>query len=63
MEQPPIPKSTIKALARLAGIDLTDEKLEETLPLILMQHEASVRLRKLDLNDAEPSSVFVPRTG
>ena len=62
MEQPPIPRSTIQALASLAGIDLTDERLEETLPLVLMQHETSVRLRKLDLNDAEPSSVFVPRT-
>lgn len=51
----------LKAMAALAGLDMSDERLDEVLSQAQRAHEARVQLRELDLGEAESASVFAPR--
>ena len=55
-----VTKESLKAMAEMQGLDIADGVLEELVPLVRRTAEASKRLDDLDLERAEPASVFVP---
>ena len=60
MAEPRMSKESLKALAILAGLEFSDERLEELLPHLRRALEASAALNRLDLKDAGPAVVFLP---
>ena len=57
MANPRVTKETLKAMAQLSGLELSDEALEELLPQIRQTVES---LAGLDLQSVEPAIVFKP---
>ena len=57
MAKPRVTKETLKAMAQLSGLELSDEALEELLPQIRQTVES---LAGLDLQSVEPAIVFKP---
>ena len=55
-----VSKETLRAIARLTGMDLSEGKLDELLPQVRSSVEALGRLDALDLDSVEPAVVFVP---
>ena len=60
MAKPQVTKETLKAMAQMSGLELSDEKLEELLPQIQRTVEALGGLGVLDLQNVEPAIVFKP---
>lgn len=57
-KSPEVSKETLKAIARLSGIELTDQRLEEIAPQIQQTLDSLARLNELNLGDAEPANIF-----
>lgn len=57
-KSPEVSKETLKAIARLSGIELTDQRLEEIAPQIQQALDSLARLNELNLGDAEPANIF-----
>jgi Asp-tRNA(Asn)/Glu-tRNA(Gln) amidotransferase C subunit len=60
MPNPQVSKESLRALASLSGLEISDERLEELLPHILRLAESSAQLDRLDLEGVEPAVVFSP---
>ena len=60
MKQPLATKERIRRLAELAGLELTEERLDALLPQIEPLLEARALLEGLDLGDTPPELVFIP---
>ena len=58
MAEPRITKETLRALARLSGLELDDDRLEEILPQVQVNADAIARLDGLDLENVEPAVTF-----
>jgi Asp-tRNA(Asn)/Glu-tRNA(Gln) amidotransferase C subunit len=58
MAEPRITKETLRALARLSGLELDDDRLEEILPQVQVNADAIARLDELDLENVEPAVTF-----
>ena len=58
MAGPRLTKETLTALAVLAGLELTDERLEELLPQVQRNVDAMASLDELDLENVEPAVIF-----
>ena len=58
MGSPQVSKETLKAMATLAGLELSDERLEELLPQARKAAEDAASLDGLDLEGIEPAVVF-----
>ena len=58
MSNPQITKSTLKALADLAGIELDDDRIQEILPQVQRNAEAMASLDELDIDGIEPAITF-----
>ena len=58
MAEPRITKETLRALARLSGLELDDDGLEEILPQVQVNADAIARLDELDLENVEPAVTF-----
>ena len=55
-----VTKDTLRAIARMSGFELSDEKLDELLPQVQRSMEALVGLNALELDNVEPAVVFRP---
>ena len=60
MAEPQVSMESLKALAALAGLELSDERLEELAPHVRRAVEARARLERLDLKHVRPAVVFAP---
>ena len=60
MPEPKLTKKSLKVLADLAGLQLSEERLELLLPQMQTAMEARAKLRSLDLEGIEPDVVFSP---
>lgn len=58
MAGPRLTKETLTALAVLAGLELTDERLDELLPQVQRNIDAMASLDELDLENVEPAVIF-----
>ena len=58
MAKPQVSKETLKAMAALSGLELSDERLEELLPRAQKAAEETASLDGLDLEGIEPAVVF-----
>jgi Asp-tRNA(Asn)/Glu-tRNA(Gln) amidotransferase C subunit len=58
MAEPSISKEALRALAQSAGLDISDDILEELLPRIRRSAETTAELDALDLQGVEPATVF-----
>lgn len=58
MAEPRITKETLRALARLSGLELDDDRLEEILRQVQVNADAIARLDELDLENVEPAVTF-----
>ncbi len=61
MAGPRISRETLRALADMAGLRISDEKLDELLPQVQRTLNSMAELDALDLKDVEPAVVFLPR--
>lgn len=61
MTGPKVSRETLRALADLAGLRISDEKLAELLPQVQRTLHSMADLDALDLKDVEPAVVFLPR--
>ena len=62
MAKPEVSKDALRARARAAGLQLSDDRLEELLPQVQQTAEATAGLDELDLEGVEPVVVFRPET-
>ena len=60
MAEPSITKEALRALAQSAGLDISDDLLDELLPRLRRSAEAMAKLEALDLEGVEPANVFSP---
>ncbi len=58
MSSPRISKETLRAMAGLSGLDLSDEKLEELLPQVQQAVESLGEIDVLNLSGVEPAVGF-----
>jgi len=58
-----VTKEAMRALARLSGLDLSDERLEALLPQMQATLEAVSGLNALDMEGIEPAVTFEPDRG
>ncbi len=58
MAEPRITRETLRALARLSGLELDDDRLEEILPQVQVNADAIAHLDELDLENVEPAVTF-----
>ena len=63
MAEPQITKEGLRALASLAGLKLSEQRLEELLPQVQRTAEAIAGLDALGLDEVEPAVVFKPERG
>ena len=57
-----VTKETLKTLAQLADLDLSDERLEHLLPQMQAVVDSMAKLDELDLQDTAPAFTFtVPK--
>lgn len=61
MAGPRISRETLRALADMAGVRISDERLDELLPQVQRTLDSMAELDALDLQDVEPAVVFLPR--
>ena len=50
----------LRALANIAGLELTEDRLEVLLPEVRKASESRAQLDRLDLESVEPAVVFAP---
>jgi Asp-tRNA(Asn)/Glu-tRNA(Gln) amidotransferase C subunit len=60
MAQRKVTKEALRAMARMSGLELNDDRLEELLPQVQRSMEALGGLEVLDLENVEPAVVFAP---
>lgn len=53
-----VTKDTLKALAAMLGLDLSDDTLDELLPQVQRTTESMSELDDLDLESVEPAVTF-----
>ena len=53
-------KESLKSLAGLAGLELSEKHIDHLLPQMQASIEAQERLRSLDLEGIEPDLIFSP---
>ena len=58
MAEPSISKEALRALAESAGLNIGDDVLDQLLPRIRRSAETTAELDALDLQGAEPATVF-----
>jgi len=58
MAAPQVSIDTLKAIAVLSGLTLTDEKLEILLPQVQQTMDSMAQLDQLDLENVEPAITF-----
>ena len=58
MPEPRVTKESLRAMAGLAGIELSDAKLDELLPQIQQTTRSMGNLDSLDLTGVEPAIIF-----
>ncbi len=54
----PLTIDTLRTLAKVQGLDLTDEELARLLPLVQAGRSLMAGLRDVPLGDVEPSSQY-----
>ena len=57
-QEPGLPMDSFKVLAKLSGMEFTDQHLEEIAPQLQLAMDTLSRLNELDLGDIEPASIF-----
>ena len=57
-QAPKVTKETLKTLASLSGIELSDERLEQLVPQMQATLDSLAKLDELDLGDTEPAFIF-----
>lgn len=60
MGEPGQTREALRSQARLAGLELSDERAEELLPLVREAANARVALDQLDLGEAGLAVIFRP---
>ena len=60
MTSPLVSKESIRALANLVGLNISDDRIEELLPHMQRLSESKNQLDGLDLEGVEPALVFSP---
>lgn len=55
-----VSKESIRALANLVGLNISDDRIEELLPHMQRLSESKNQLDGLDLEGVEPALVFSP---
>ena len=63
MAEPSMSKEALRTLAQSAGVNISDDALEDLLPRMRRSAEATDGLDALDLVDVEPATVFSPESG
>jgi Asp-tRNA(Asn)/Glu-tRNA(Gln) amidotransferase C subunit len=58
MAESSMSKEALRALAESAGLNISDDVLEELLPRIRRSAETTAELDDLDLQGVEPATVF-----
>ena len=60
MAEPNITRDGLRALANMAGLELTEDRLEVLLPEVKKASESRAQIDRLDLENVEPAVVFAP---
>ena len=60
MPRPQITEESIKAMAAMVGLELSDERVAELLPQVRRAAELAAENETLDLTDVEPAFRFDP---
>ena len=60
MSELKISKDTLRAMAELSGLELSDDRLEQLLPQMRRLLEGVAGFDQLDLEGVEPAFVFKP---
>jgi Asp-tRNA(Asn)/Glu-tRNA(Gln) amidotransferase C subunit len=60
MPRPQITEESIKAMAAMVGLELSDERVAELLPQVQRAAELAAENETLDLTDVEPAFRFDP---
>ena len=60
MPRPEITEESIKAMAAMVGLELSDERVAELLPQVQRAAELAAENETLDLTDVEPAFRFDP---
>ncbi len=60
MSENPVDLETLKALAFVQGLTLSDERLAQLLPLVQRTVEGRPAIEALDLGDTPPAMTFWP---
>ena len=60
MPKPQITEESIKAMAAMVGLELSDERVAELLPQVQRAAELAAENETLDLTDVEPAFRFDP---
>jgi Asp-tRNA(Asn)/Glu-tRNA(Gln) amidotransferase C subunit len=60
MHRPQITEESIKAMAAMVGLELSDERVAELLPQVQRAAELAAENETLDLTDVEPAFRFDP---
>ena len=58
--EPNITRDGLRALANMAGLELTEDRLEVLLPEVKKASESRAQIDRLDLENVEPAVVFAP---
>ena len=59
MAESSMSKEALRALAQSAGLDISDDVLEELLPRMRRSAETAAELDALDLQGVEPATLFI----
>ena len=60
MPRPQITEESIKAMAAMVGLELSEERVKELLPQVQRAAELAAENETLDLTDVEPAFRFDP---
>lgn len=60
MPRPQITEESIRAMALMVGLELSDERVKELLPQVQRAAELAAENETLDLTDVEPAFRFDP---
>ena len=60
MAEHDITRDGLRALASMAGLELTEDRIEALLPEMRKAAESRAQLDRLDLSNVEPAVVFTP---
>ena len=58
--EPEITRDGLRALASMAGMELTEDRIEALLPEVRKAAESRAQLDRLNLENGEPAVVFAP---